>query len=664
VPRTGSNGAGGARPLEWAAAAAILLVPLAAVMLRCGFADAVPWVVPSRAPWIMAPLPVSADLQQWGEVEVPVTRFEAQFDPETFAPGSELRVRTLGEARVSIDGVAVARFAPPAGRGHASGSVPLAGLRPGVPLAVRVDVRNPHGPGLLALTSVGVTPPIGTRVPPLEWSASVAGGAAAPAIRADDTRPNPRSFGVETPREAVARELDTLLGLFAAGALGFWLVRRRFGGRAGAGVALAVPLLATVAWLGPLAARVLRIPLQVGFDARHHVAYVEQLLATGQLPAPAEGWSTYHPPLFYALAAGVQRLGLGDAGLKALPLLAGLVTVWVAWWLARRLFPEAPERAGLAALFAAVLPMNLYSAAYFSNEALHAALAGAGLVALVALLLAERARWPGVALAAGLLAAAALTKFTVLVTLPVAFGFLAWKLVRIEDGPPRRAFARLAGFAGVFLVLAGWFYARTWLLTGTPVLGNWNLPGADQRWWQQPGFHTPAYYLGFGESLVHPYLSGFRSFADAFFSTFWGDGFAGGVTDPWYRHPFWNYDFMTAGYWLAIPATVLLLLGIGALLRQALGAGPARWRLAVGFLATAGWAATLAFVTLTYELAFFAQAKAPYLLLLTAPLALAFAAGYSAVDAWLAARSAHAVRAAFCGWLVAFAGTLFLGFSG
>jgi hypothetical protein len=664
VPRSGSNGAGGARPLEWTAAAAILLVPLAAVMLRCGFADAVPWVVPSRTPWIMAPLPVSAELRQWGEVEVPATRFETRFVPEAFAPGSMLRVRALGEARVWIDGVEVAVFAPPAGRGHAAGSVPLAGQGPGVPLNLSVDVRNAHGPGLLALTSVGVTPPMGTGVRPSDWLARVAGGAAAAAVPADDTRPNPRSFGVETPREAVVRKSDTLLALFVAGALAFWLVRRRFGGRAGRGVALAVPLLATLAWLGPLAARVLRISPRVGFDARHHVAYVDQLLATGLLPAPTDGWSTYHPPLFYALAAGVQRLGLGDVGLKALPLLAGLGSVWIAWWLARRLFPEAPERAGLAALFAAVLPVNLYSAAYFSNEALHAGLAGAGLAALVALLLARRAGWGGVALAAGLLAAAALTKFTVLVTLPVAFGFLAWKLLRIEDGPPRRAFALLAGFAGIFLVLAGWFYARTWLMTGTPVLGNWNLPGADQRWWQQPGFHTPAYYLGFGESLVHPYLSGFHSFWDALFSSFWGDGFAAGVTDPWHRHPFWNYDFMTAGYWLAVPATALLLLGIGVLVRQTLGDGSARRRLALGFLATAAWAATLAFVTLTYELAFFAQAKAAYLLLLTAPLALAFAAGYSGVDAWLAARSAHVVRALLCGWLVAFAGTLFLGFAG
>ena len=650
--------------MGWAAAAAILVLPLAAVVLRCGFSDAVPWVVPSRTAWIMAQVPVSADLQQWGEASVPVTRFEARFVPQDVGSAAALHVRSLGEAQVWVDGVAVGEFLPPAGRGHASGTVPLASSSAGRPLSVRVDVRNAHGPGLLAIASSGVTPPIETGGDPARWSARVGTGAGTAAIRADDTRPNLRALAVETPGEAVARTWDMLLGLFSAGVLGFWLLHRRREGGPGAGAALAVPLVATAAWLGPLAVRLLSMPPQVVFDARHHLAYVQQLAATGRLPGPAEGWSTYHPPLFYALAAGVQRLGLGDVGLKALPLLTGLATVWIAWWFARRLFPDSPARAGLAALFAAVLPVNLYSAAYFSNESLHAALTGAGLAAVVALLLSVRTRWTVVALAAGLLAAAALTKFTVLVTLPVAFCFLGWKLFRIEGAEPRRAFGLLGLFAGVFLVLAGWFYVRSWVLTGAPILGNWNLPGADQRWWQQPGFHTPAYFLGFGESLVRPYLSGFHSFADALYSTFWGDGFVGGVTDPWHRHPFWNYDFMTAGYWLAVPATALLLLGIGALLRETLGTGAPRRRLALGFLATAAWAAFLAFVTLTYQLAFFAQAKAPYLLFLTAPLALAFAAGYSAVDAWLGARSAHGARAVLCGWLVAFAGTLFLGIAG
>ena len=42
------------------------------------------------------------------------------------------------------------------------------------------------------------------------------------------------------------------------------------------------------------------------------------------------------------------------------------------------------------------------------------------------------------------------------------------------------------------LALAGWFYARNQLHFGTPLMGNWALPGADQTWWQQPGFHTAA----------------------------------------------------------------------------------------------------------------------------------------------------------------------------
>ena len=70
---------------------------------------------------------------------------------------------------------------------------------------MRVDVRNAHGPGLLALTSIGVTPPVGTGLRPSDWSVSLSGGVAAPAIPADDTRPNPRAFALETPREAVAR---------------------------------------------------------------------------------------------------------------------------------------------------------------------------------------------------------------------------------------------------------------------------------------------------------------------------------------------------------------------------------------------------------------------------------------------------------------------------
>ena len=401
----------------------------------------------------------------------------------------------------------------------------------------------------------------------------------------------------------------------------------------------------------------------MGFDARHHLEYVGILLEQGRLPLADEGWSTYHPPLFYGLSALAARLGGVPAALKVLPLLAGLGSVWVSWLLARRLFPGAPERAALAALFAATLPVELYTASYFSNESLHALLAGGALTACALLLLAEGPSRGGLAAAALLFGLAALTKFTVLVTVPVAIFFLGWKLLLVERAGPREALTGIAAFTLVFAVAAGWFYARSWLQHGAPIVGNWALPGADQVWWQQPGFHTIAWYTQFGESLARPYFSGFHSFWDALYSTFWGDGFVGGRASPTLRHDFWNYDLMSAGYWVALPATFLLLLGVLGLGREAFEHGDPRRRLALLFLLTASWAVFLAFLGLTLELPFFTQAKAAYLSMLTPVLALAFAAGFGALDGWLSARGWLPMRVLLYAWLALHVGTLFLAFA-
>jgi len=653
-----------ARWLERAAAAAILLLPVASVGLRCGLSSEVPFIwQQAEAPWIMAPLPVSAKLQQWGELEPPVTSFSRRFPVSETPAAASLRLRAFGSMRVWLNG----RELPEAHRGGSRGRQEVVldaapWLRPGQN-ELRVDVANARGPALLSLRSEGLE---GRLASGPAWSVRVDERVYAEAIVADDTRPNPGALGVETPREALVEKADTLLLLFALGGLGFLLGRRLFGGRAelGARVASAAMLGgASIAWLFLYFAKAARIPAAVGFDARHHLSYVDHLLEHGELPLAAAGWSTYHPPLFYAASALVEWLGGGAAALKALPLLSGLGVVWMAWLLARRLFPEAPALAPLAGLFAATLPVNLYSASYFSNEALHAFLASAALVAAVDLLLAEGPSTRRLVLAAALLGLAALTKFTVLVTVPVVLFFLAWKLLLVEREAPARVAGGLALFAGVFLLVAGWFYARSWLRYGTPILGNWALPGEDQVWWQQPGFHTLAYYARFGEALVHPYLAGFHSFWDSLYSTFWGDGFIGGRIDPHRRHSFWDYGFMSAGYWIALPATLLLGAGGLRLLREALGEGPARRRLALGCLATAVYAGALAFLALTLQLPFFAQPKAAYLLMLAGPLALAFAAGFAGLDGFLAGRGWLPARVALYGWLGLYAGALFLAYA-
>jgi hypothetical protein len=681
VGRASADGRG-ARRLERGAAAAIALLPLALVLLRCGLDPEVPFVTQrGGAAWIMAPTPVSAQLQQWGEVLAPVESFERRFTvPEPVPARVTLRIQSLGRARVQLNGAELPEAHPDAekppeapgdtARGRRTRALDVAPwLRPGEN-ELRVEVANAHGPALLRVESEGLPQPVASGP---TWQVRERGRLHANALVADDTRPNPLAFAVETPGEAVAARADALLLLFLLGALGLPLWRRWPGGRAALSpLARAAPLLASAGWLYVYFAKAARIPGAVGFDARHHVQYVD-LLAAGHLPLASDGWSTYHPPLFYAAAALLRGVGGGDALLKLLPLASGLGCVWLAWGLARRLFPGRTRLAALATLFAAVLPVNLYSASYFSNEPTHALLAGAALYAFTCWLLAAGAAFLPLVLAAACFGLAALTKFTALVAVPVALFFAAWKLLLVERAGLRRALVGVLAFAGVFLALAGWFYARNLWHFGAPVVGNWALPGEGRTWWQQPGFHTVAWYTGFGEALVHPYLAGFHSFWDALYATFWGDGYIAGRADPQQRHDFWDYGFMSAGYWVALPATALLLLGGALLLRRALAApgeegssadaAPARERLALGFLATSAWAVFLAFFQLTLLLPFFAQAKAAYLLLLTPVFALAFARGFGALDDALSSPRLEPARALLYGWLSLFAGTLFLGFA-
>jgi hypothetical protein len=151
-------------------------------------------------------------------------------------------------------------------------------------------------------------------------------------------------------------------------------------------------------------------------------------------------------------------------------------------------------------------------------------------------------------------------------------------------------------------------------------------------WWSQPGFHTLNYYLGFGESLRRPVLSGFHSFADAIYASFWGDGWIAGRASAAFPTEIWNWDFAAIGYWLAVPATGVLGWGVARSVRLAFAPAEGARRAAWSFLLSLEAAVALAMIALTLELPYFGQAKAPYLLGLVAPLAVDFALGVDACD--------------------------------
>ena len=530
-----------------------------------------------------------------------------------------------------------------------------------------MEVENPIGPGLLSLRLAG--PGLEIASGP-DWQVTLDGGRVAPVGLADDTRRSAAALAVETPAEALRERWVAVALLFVAGAAASLALRGRGSPRLWEALPGASLALALAAWAALFARKLVLLPVTVGFDARNHLAYVDWLATRRELPLATDGWSMFHPPCFTRSArpcfrrerCSASRGGPRRCCSRRSCSRAERSALVATALLARRLLPGDPAARALAVLFAAVLPVNLYTAAYFSNESLHTLLVSLALLASVDVLLAPRPRAWRLVLLGTLFGLAALTKFTVLVRDPDRV-----RLPRVEAlarGP--RAAARLAGAAARRgpagardrrLVLPAQL-ARAWRSAGGELAAAGRRPDLVAA----AGFHTLAYFTRFGESLVHPYMAGFRSFWDSGYSTFWGDGYVGGRVFPADRHGLWNYDFMSIGYWLALPATLLCWRARCAGSSSRCATPTRAGALRSACCAAAAWGLGLAYLYLTLALAFFAQAKATYLLALLTPLALWFALGFRWLDSALGGRPG--LRAALHGWLAAFAGVLYLGFAG
>ena len=250
-------------------AAAILLMPLCLVALRCS-SDELPLLrQSSSAPWIMAPTPVSAELEQWGRADAPVVRFSRSFDATSPAEAAQLHVRSLGDVRVLLNGELLAEITRAGRRGRATGSLPLGRSLRRAGNELVVEVSSATTPALLSLRSEGLEPPLVTSP---TWRVDTEERQGALAELADDTRIDPRALAVETPAEALVAQRNPLLMLFVLGMAGFLLGERVLGERGPRLCALAAPWLASLAWLQLFVAKFSRIPPALGFDAKHHVA--------------------------------------------------------------------------------------------------------------------------------------------------------------------------------------------------------------------------------------------------------------------------------------------------------------------------------------------------------------------------------------------------------
>lgn len=647
-----------AERLQRLAAVAVLLGALLSLVLRASCAPDVAFL--SGDDWLTSPREVDARVQQWGAPHVPIATFTRRFDLERIPAAAWLLVEAGRAHRVLVNGVLVeASGDPDPGwrRGHRIDVA--AGLRAGGN-EIQIEVWNPRGPPLLRARFEDAALEAGAH-----WSVAVDAGAPAAAVVPDDTRPHPSASAGPRPARALREHAVLVAGLFVLASVILGVGESWFRAHRARLPWIALALV-HVGWFGLFAGKLVTLPVTTGFDAQHHLAYVEYLRRERALPLPTDGWSTYHPPLYYAAVALLEEVAGSDPHAHGLvtrvpSFAAGLASVWASFGLGRLLLAGRPELVAVAVLFTGVLPLEVYTAAYVSNEPLHAALFSLATLVGVGTLLRRRIRvrdaaWLGAAVGVALLA-----KVSALLLAACAGFFVLARVVQREGLRAGRLAAVGLAYAAPIALISGWFYLRNLRLHGALLVGNWNLPG--QPWWSQPGFHTPAYYMHFGASLTRPILAGFQSFWDALYASFWADGWIAGRASAAFPVESWNWDFMVLGVWLGLPATVVLAWGIARMACFAFDPAQGPRRVAWSFLLSLLAAVMTALVALTLDLPYFGQAKAPYLLGLVPTFALAFALGADACDRCLAQRAgvvaARGVRAV---WLVT-AGVLWLGFA-
>jgi hypothetical protein len=212
-------------------------------------------------------------------------------------------------------------------------------------------------------------------------------------------------------------------------------------------------------------------PLHFGFDAPANWDYIAGLLTSWSLPAPGDGWSTSHPPLFYYLSAGVGRaMQLGRAAnapdvlaitvaVRLLSSAIGLAGIGLAVAWVRHSDPSNFPRIGIVAALLLFLPVHLYVSAMLGEEILSSALMSAVLVGVAIDLRREpEQRFSQAALAAlgGLAGLAFLTKLTgLLVVVAVGVAYLADAFRR---GEIAKLLPRTLVFGAVAISIGGWPY--------------------------------------------------------------------------------------------------------------------------------------------------------------------------------------------------------------
>jgi tetratricopeptide (TPR) repeat protein len=575
-----------------------------------------------RAEWIVFPAAVDVHAHWYASVDTTFRRELALTDRPSTA---HLSIRAMRRAEVKINGTPIG--IPPNRNWKEIGNVDVAEQLHAGTNMIDVRVFNHNGPPALWLTlTTGQLSLSSDR----SWEVSCAGSAwrhAALAVETKTPGPGNSIAGGEHTVDALKKIWQVWIVLIAIASLTLFLSSVSFKKSTAPWLEQMPLLILAGVWLLLFWNNARLLPFHVGFDSEEHLKYINYIQEHRVLPLPTEGWEMYQPPLYYLIAAAslsACKLSINDftsvVVLRFLGGFFGIAQLILVFLSLRLLVPARTALVGL--LLAAFLPMHLYLAHYVTNEMLAATLATATLYLCLRLLKSDTPRASQFACLGLALGAAMLAKATAILLLPIVIIAISYKLAYTRT-PIGISLGNLGLLLAICFTVCGWHYARIWLRFGTPLVGNWDVLSGF-TWWQDPGYHTSADYLRFGQSLVSPLFSGFAGFADGIYSTLWGDGLCGGTGRLILA---WNQQPMVAGYLLALVPTALIFAGTGVAIVQLVRKPSSELILLLGFSA----AIVLGLIFMTLKVPSYAQAKAFYGLSAITPLCFFGALGWEAL---------------------------------
>ncbi len=609
----------------------------------------------SQSPWIQYPLAMDSIGRSGAMVDLKAN-FEKEFTLNEVPSAVKFHIKPFRTAVVYLNGRKIYRQN---NTPKQSVCIDVTDILKDGHNVISAEVIAHKGNPMLQLYSEGLSEEIPTD---RTWHVSLHHGPKTDARIADDTQSHPLSKIPPGPIESMHKHLLLWIGVFGLAA-GIMIIASKKQFLTVPKVSRTILIVVLIIWAIVFWHNARHIPLATGFDGQAHLDYIDYLMTQGQLPTAEQLWQGYQPPLYYVLSTALLSIGKSldsqtaiNMSLRFIGFLSGLGQIIVGFYAAKLFWPQDRSKQTLALVLTSLIPVNLYLSGYVSNEPLNAMLMAGVIILFLYHIHRQQLRlknglWIG--LIWGL---ALLTKFTALLLLPpiLLVLIIQWVISRI---PQKQVTQYTIGFLGVAALLAGWFYIRNVVSFGTVLAGNWSdLPG--MQWWQDPGFRSISFFSRFSTALTRPYFTGFHSFWDSLYGTFWTDGLLSGSA-VFTAAPAWHYSIIGIIPVLAIPVMLFMMIGLFKAIHTICSKADLRWLFILLVLAMGIYG----LIYMNLNIASYAQAKSFYALFALMCIVLLSIEGFGTVIQLLKRfKAASLLNALLCGWMAILAVAVFAGF--